>query len=58
MGGLAAHLLTVGIEIDDVYLKDCQVSRPASYACDVSNAERLWSLSEQLSKLAVQPNKL
>jgi len=38
-----------GLDADTgVYLDDCQLKRPAKWASDVGNAEKLWSLSEEL----------
>lgn len=36
--------------VTGVYLDDCQIAKPESYAVDPTNAEKLWELSEELVK--------
>lgn len=38
------------IDVTGVYLDDCQIAKPESYAVDPTNAEKLWELSEELVK--------
>lgn len=40
--------LDEGLGPEIIYLSDCQVARPAKWARDPSQAERLWRLSERM----------
>jgi hypothetical protein len=44
---LTAHLHT---DTDGLYLQDCQLGSPDPHAIKMDNAERLWTLSEELVK--------
>lgn len=48
VGALDPKLSMVGD--DHAYLSDCQVTEPAKHARSPEVAERLWTLSEQLTK--------
>lgn len=40
------------------YLADCRISPPAGHASDKSKAEKLWKLSEELTKSSAADGKL
>lgn len=44
----APDLTPVNLGPDNIYLADCQVTRPARHASDSGKAERLWKLTEEL----------
>lgn len=48
VGALDPKLALVGH--DQAYLSDCQVAEPAAHARSPDMAERLWTLSEELTK--------
>ncbi|KAH7026794.1 hypothetical protein B0J12DRAFT_722109, partial [Macrophomina phaseolina] len=37
-------------DVKEVYLDDCQLAQPATFAVDPEKAEKLWALSEELVK--------
>jgi NAD(P)-dependent dehydrogenase (short-subunit alcohol dehydrogenase family) len=50
-----AALVADGEEIGGRYCEDCSVGTPMPYAVDPATAERLWSLSEQMTASTSRP---